>query len=75
MTSTKHYRIETPTISVMKDGDQYVAHTVPAGAMIEANQEIFQDGAPSNELIEVVCDGRAVKMFREDLRSRATAQD
>jgi hypothetical protein len=50
-----------------EDGRRDVAHTVPTGAFITFDSSTF-DG---EKLVSVTWDGKAVKMFAEDLRARA----
>ena len=60
-------RITEPTLALIREGGRYVAHMVPAGAFITF------DGSPADgdNLVEVTWDDKRVRMFAEDLRSRA----
>ena len=61
------YRILSPTLALVLTGARHVAHTVPAGAIVE------NDGPPldGEKLVEVVWEGKRVMMFIQDLRARS----
>jgi hypothetical protein len=63
------YRIKSPTIALFEEDGRHVADTVPIGAIVEIDSEMF-DG---NKLVTVAWDGRHVMMFTQDLRSRGEA--
>jgi hypothetical protein len=60
------YRITSPVLALILEGDRHVAHTIPKGATVSFEGKTF-DG---NKLIEVLWDGKVVMMFTQDLRSR-----
>ena len=65
----KNYRVNRPTIALVLEGDQHVAHTVPTGAIITV-----QNGQPfaGDRLMDVLWGGVSVMMFTQDLRVRTT---
>ena len=60
------YRIKSPTIALFPENGRQVPRAVPEGAVLEISGLAF-DG---NKLVEVIWDGRKVRMFSEDLLSR-----
>jgi hypothetical protein len=65
------YRINSSAIALFHKDGHHVAGLIPEGAIIKVASEAF-DG---DKLVNVIWDGKAVMMFSQDLRSRATAVD
>jgi hypothetical protein len=61
------YRIVDPTMVLFFEDERHVAFTVPAGAIVTVESAAFN----GNKLVDVMCDGKNVRMFAHDLRSRA----
>lgn len=59
------YKLHSPTIGIVNSGDKRVAITVPADAVIETLSEDLENG-----IVEVVWDGRSIRMFAVDLHER-----
>jgi hemin uptake protein HemP len=64
----ERYRIMNPTLALLNNDGQHIAHTVPTGAFITLDSSDLLDG---DKLIEVTWDGKKYRMFVEDLRLRA----
>ena len=60
------FRITTPTIVLVPEGELNVAHTLPSGAVITANSDEF-DG---RKLVKVTWGEKTIMVFAQDLRSR-----
>jgi len=60
------YRIKSPTIALFRENGRHVPRTVPEGTVVETSSLAF-DG---NKLVEVMWDGRKVRMFSQDILSR-----
>ena len=62
------YRINMPTIVLVFENGHHLSHTIPKGALItvDANADLFG----SDGLLDIMWNGRTVKMFRQDFRSR-----
>ena len=61
------YRMKEPSIAMFQENGQYVALTVPAGALIRVGGVVFD----SNLLVNVTWMHKEVMMFTEDLRTRS----
>lgn len=64
--SVERYRIKEPTIAMSPDGAKGAAITVSAGSVVEVETSLDGD-----KLVNVNWEGKVVKMFTQDLRSRA----
>ena len=62
----ERYRVTNPTIAVFEENGRNVAHHVPAGALVIADQP-----AEGDKLMNVVWDNKQIMMFAQDLRTRA----
>jgi len=63
------YRVIEPTIAMFDEGGRYVAHPVPAGAII-----LVDDSVDGDRLTDVTWDGQRVLIFTRDLRTRAVLE-
>lgn len=63
---TGFYRITNPTLALIMEDGQHVAHTVPTGTTVEVTDEAFN----GERLVNVIWGGRKVMMFAQDLRTR-----
>ena len=63
------YRIKDPTLAVVEKSGSKVMITVPAGAIVTAENYTVD----AMEMVEVVWDKRHILMFALDLRTRGEA--
>jgi hypothetical protein len=61
----KRFRIKTSTLGVMAISNQRIAVSVPANAIVEVISHTH-----ANRMIDVVWEGRSIKMFAQDIRER-----
>ena len=61
------YRINVPTIALFLEEGRYVAHSIPAGAVITVEQLL---GVEEKKFVAVTWKNRKVLMFNQDLWTR-----
>ena len=71
MSEALKYRIMNPTIALFEEEGRHVAHTIPAGSIIEVEAGTF-DG---NKLVYVSWASKRVMMFAQDVRARGERLD
>ena len=62
----QRYRLNTPTLAIIKQDGQNHPTTVPLGAVVKVIDGLL-DG---NHLVDVRWDGKTVMMFTTDIRER-----
>jgi hypothetical protein len=62
----KHYRLNAPTIALVRHDAKNLATTIPAGGVVE----IMKDPAETGRTTPVRWDGKDCEMFTIDLRER-----
>jgi hypothetical protein len=67
----ERYRILHPTLGLLLKDGREVAHTVPAGTVVETDGQSLGD----EKLIEVIWDGLRVRIFAQDLQARSVPAD
>jgi hypothetical protein len=65
MYKDKRFRIKTPTLGILAIRNQRIPVAVPANATIEVVSHTH-----ANRMIDVVWEGRTLKMFAQDIRER-----
>ena len=63
------YRISNKTIALVFEGERYVAHTVPEGALVTVHR------IETEKLVEVTWDGVKGVMLAQDLWTHGTRVD
>lgn len=61
----KRFRIKTPTLGIIAISNQRIPVTIPPNAMVE----VLSHTHP-NRMIDVVWEGRNLRMFAQDIRER-----
>ena len=62
----QRYRLNTPTLAVVKQDGQNRPTTIPSGAVVKVT-DVPLDG---NRLVDVKWEGKTVMMFTTDIRER-----
>ena len=65
-THGQRYRLNTPTLAIIKQNGQNRPTTIPPGAVVKVIDGLL-DG---NRLVDVKWDGKTVMMFTTDIRER-----
>jgi len=64
--SEDNYRLKSPTLALVLEDGRQVACRVPRGAIVTIDPKVFT----ANKLIDVVWDGKPIRMFAQDVRAR-----
>jgi hypothetical protein len=65
MYKDKRFRIKSPTLGILAIRNQRIPVTVPADVTVEVVSHTHE-----NRMIDVVWEGRTLKMFAQDIRER-----
>ena len=63
----RRYRLNTPTLEIVKTDSQHSPVTVPNGAVVK----VVDAPLDGNRLVDVYWNGRTVMMFTTDIRERS----
>jgi hypothetical protein len=62
----QRYRLNTPTLAIIKQDGQNRPTTIPLGAVVK----VMDSPLDGNHLVDVRWDGKTVMMFTTDIRER-----